>query len=474
MSDQDQKEAKKRFSKADYDFLMHTRLFDVIPEEAKFHLLVSMKPVHVQGGERFISQGDEGDCLYIIQKGECAILLEKEGAMHHLAALGPGEIVGEMALLTGETRNAHVTAKTDMDLWQLGRVEFDYACERYTEIRNFLTQVVSNRFARAALTVDRTIGKYVINKVIGRGGWSLVYKGTHTTLNMPVAIKMLRHHMAMDEGFLTRFQNEAQTIARLNHENIVKVYDIEQLFRTVFIIMEHLEGVSVQDMFKVTPSLPPDKVVSILMQTCSGLEYAHEEGIVHGDIKPGNIFVQKDDKVRLLDFGVACNTGTKSDKLMGTPKYFSPEQIRLRPIDRRSDIYSLGLAAFRMLTGREAFMQLDVATLCEMHLYEDIPDPKSLVPDIPDELNSVILKATKKDPLARYQSVSDMMHDIHPLAQRLGVSASLESKRHTNMMGLFLFYRNEHQKIIKRLVKDFTRELKKIGADLRDTDFKDV
>ena len=474
MNNQDQEAARKRFSETDYEFLTHTRLFDAIPDDAKFHLLVSMKPVHVAGGERFISQGDEGDCLYIIQNGECTVLLEKEGVMHHVVALGTGSIVGEMALLTGESRNAHVTATTDMDLWKLGRAEFDFISEKYPEIRNFLTQLVSNRFARAALTADRTIGKYVINEVIGKGGWSIVYRGEHTTLNMPVAIKMLRHHMAMDQSFSTKFRNEAQTIAKLNHENIVKVYDIEQLFRTVFIIMEHLEGESVQDMLRTTPSLPVERVVDILLQTCEGLGYAHEHGIVHGDIKPGNIFIQKNGRAKLLDFGVACNTGTKSEKLMGTPKYFSPEQIRLRPIDRRSDIYSLGLAAFRMLAGREAFTGKDVLSLCEKHLYEDAPEPRSLVPDLPEELNTVISKAVRKDPLDRYQSVREIVHAIEPLANKYGVTVSKESDRHTNMMGLFLFYRNEQHSIIKRLVQDFSRELEKIGANLRDADFKDV
>ncbi|MFH1117245.1 MAG: protein kinase [Pseudomonadota bacterium] len=474
MNNQDQEDARERFSEADYEFLTHTRLFDAIPDEAKFQMLVSMKPVHVAGGERFISQGEEGDCLYIIQNGECAVLLEKEGVIHHVVALGQGSIVGEMALLTGENRNAHVTAATDMDLWQLGRAEFDFISEQHPEIRNFLTQLVSNRFARAALTADRTIGKYVISEVIGKGGWSIVYRGEHTTLNMPVAIKMLRHHMAMDHDFSTKFRNEAQTIARLNHENIVKVYDIEQLYRTVFIIMEHLEGESVQGMFRTTPSLPVEKVVDVLLQTCEGLGYAHEHGIVHGDIKPGNIFIQKNGRVKLLDFGVACNTGTKSEKLMGTPKYFSPEQIRLRPIDRRSDIYSLGLAAFRMLTGREAFLKKDIVSLCEMHLYENVPEPRSLVPDLPEELNSVILKAAKKDPLDRYQSVREIIHDLEPLADRCGVSVSKDSSRHANMMGLFLFYRNEQRAVIKRLVQDFSRELEKIGANLRDADFKDI
>ncbi|MBM3302431.1 MAG: serine/threonine protein kinase, partial [Deltaproteobacteria bacterium] len=328
--------------------------------------------------------------------------------------------------------------------------------------------------ARATFTADRTIAKYVITDVIGRGGWSVVYRGMHMSLNMPVAIKMLRHHMAMEADFLGKFRNEARTIASLNHQNLVKVYDIEQLYRTVFIIMELLDGASVQDMLRTAPRLPVDQAVDILLQTCAGLGYAHQQGIVHGDVKPGNIFIQKNRIAKILDFGVACSTGTKADRLMGTPKYFSPEQIRMKAIDHRSDIYSLGLAAFRMVTGQEAFFDMDVATLCQMHLYEDTPDPRSLVPDLPDELVNIISKATQKGPAERYQEIEEMADDLQRLARRLGVPLSTEPRKHGNMMGLFLFYREEQGEIIKRLVQDFTRELKKIGADLRETDFKQI
>jgi serine/threonine protein kinase len=291
---------------------------------------------------------------------------------------------------------------------------------------------------------------------------------------MPVAIKMLKHHMAMEEDFLSGFRNEARTIASLNHENLVKVYDIEQLYRTVFIIMELLDGASVLEMLATIPRLPVVHALDIILQTCAGLGYAHQRGIVHGDIKPGNIFIQRNNRAKILDFGVACSTGTKADRLVGTPKYFSPEQIKMKPIDLRSDIYSLGLAAFRMLTGQEAFFDWDVATLCEMHLYEETPNPRLIVPDLPEELAHIILKATQKDPSARYQRVEEMVDDLQPLARKLGVDASREPRKRGNMMGLFLFYRDEQGEMIKQLVSDFSRELRKIGADLRETDFKQI
>jgi len=465
---------KRELCKADRDFLMHTRFLDALPEEAKFHLLVAMKPVQVAAGSRFISQGEEGDCFYIIQNGSCAVSIEKNEVSYPIAVLGPGDMVGEMAILTGENRSAHVDAQTDLDLWRLDRKGFDTICEKYPEVRHFLTQVVSNRFARSSLIADRTVGKYVINEVLGRGGWSIVYKGVHTSLNMPVAVKMLKHNMAMDAEFLENFQNEARTIANLNHENIVKVYDIEHLYRTVFIVMEYLEGGSLQSLMKEVPRLPVAKCLDIILQVCAGLNYAHSRGIVHGDIKPGNIFILKDERAKILDFGLACPPGTTVTKLVGTPKYCSPEQIKLQPVDERSDIYSLGVAAFRILTGQEAFQGFDIANLLHMHLYDSIPDPRAYVPDMPEELCEFLLRATSKDPSARYQNVGQIIHELRPLSQRLGISVHTGSRRNNNMMSLFLFYRDDHQPMIKQLVRDFTQELEKVGAVLREADFKDV
>jgi eukaryotic-like serine/threonine-protein kinase len=438
-------------------------------------LLVSMKPVHVQAGDRLMTQGEPGDCFFIIQNGTCSVSLEKEGIHHPVAILGPGDLVGEMAILTGENRSAHVDAQTDLDLWRMSRLAFETVCAQYPEIRQFLTQVVSKRFARAVFSTDRTIGKYVINEVLGRGGWSIVYKGVHTTLNMTVAVKMLKHDMAMDDDFLERFQNEARVIANLNHENIVKVYDIEHLFRTVFIVMEYLDGSSILEILQECHKFSPERALSIILQVCAGLEYAHDRGIVHGDIKPGNIFITADDRVKILDFGLACPLGTRSTRIIGTPKYFSPEAIKLGPVDQRSDIYSLGIMAYRMVTGQEAFLVTDIANLCQMHLTEPIPDPRKILPDLPKELVEFMFKATRKNPDERYPNVGSIIHELRPLGDRMGVTAAAtENRQPTNMKGLFLFYRDEHGEIIKKLVDDFGKELQKIGAVLRETELKDV
>jgi eukaryotic-like serine/threonine-protein kinase len=465
---------KEKISDADREFLMNTPFFAAIPEDACFHLMVAMQRVHVPATQRFISQGDEGDSFYIIQNGCCGVNLEKDGVLRPVAILGPGDLVGEMAILTGEQRNAHVDAQTDMDMWRLSGTAFEGICSQYPEMWHFLTQIVTDRFARATVTADRTVGKYVIQDILGRGGWSIVYQGVHTMLNMPVAIKMLKHSMAADAEFLERFQNEARIIANLNHENIVKVYDVEQLYRTVFIIMEHLVGQSLVELLRDPKRLPAPRALNVLLQVCRGLGYAHESGIIHGDVKPGNIFVQEGDRAKIVDFGLARAPGTRGDRLVGTPRYFSPEQIRMGILDERSDIYSLGVSFYRVITGQEAYRETEIANLLQRHLYEDIPDPRLLVPDLPDELTAFLFKSTQKDPAARYQSMKEIVHDLLPLSDRMGVTSDVESRGRVNMMGLFLFYRGEQDDILKRLVREFGEELKKIGAVLRDADFKNV
>jgi serine/threonine protein kinase len=466
---------KKRMVLSDLGFLIQIPLFDCISEEAKCPLLNSLTPKHLQVGERLILQGDEGDTFYIIQHGSCVVNLEKEGTIHPIARRREGDIVGEMAILTGERRRAHVDAETDMKVWSISRGQFDGLCEGYPDLRNFLTELITRRFSAEKMTADRTVGKYVIHEIIGRGGYSVVYRGIHESLNMPVAIKMLNHDMAMEPDFSEKFQNEAKIIARLNHENIIKVYDIEDLYRTIFIIMEYLDGEPLDHSLEKMRRLPLSRVLDVLLQVGAGLAYAHEHGIVHQDIKPGNIFIQPDNRAIIVDFGLAVSPGTVDDLCWpGSVFYASPEQIEGEPVDERSDIYSLGITAFEMITGQRPFPGDNAAKAMQYHVNEDVPDPRTLIPDLPDELSNFVIHATRRDPAARYESVSQILHDLKPLAEKMGLESQSHLREPGKMMSLFVFYHDHNQLALKRLVEDFNNELKQVGATLRAADFKDV
>jgi serine/threonine protein kinase len=466
---------RKRMYPRDLEFLMRVSLFDCLAQEARCPLLNSMTPKQVEAGERFISQGDEGNTLYLIQDGTCVVNLEKDGITHPIARRREGDLIGEMAIFTGEPRRAHVDAETHMKLWSINRDQFDTMCETYPDLRRFLTDLITRRFSSERMTADRTIGKYVITEILGRGGYSNVYRGTHASLNMPVAIKMLNHDMAMDPEFSEKFRNEAKTIARLNHENIIKVYDIEELYRTIFIIMEYLEGVPLDFVLEKMERLPPPRALDILLQVCAGLAYAHENGVVHQDIKPGNIFIQPDYRAKIVDFGLAVRPGTVDDLCWpGSVLYAPPEKIQGDPVDERSDMYALGITTYEMLTGQRPFAEDDPARVMSLHVNKDVPDPCSFIPDLPEELSDFVLRATKKNPSERYENVPQILYELQPLAQKMGLTRHLQVKEQRKMMSLFLFYQDEHQLTLKRLVEDFTNELKKIGADIRAADFKDI
>jgi serine/threonine protein kinase len=460
---------QRRMYPSELEFLIASPLFHAIPLEAKCPLLDSMTPVQVKSGERFISQGDEGHTFYLIQQGSCVVNVEKNGTQHAISRLHSGDIVGEIALLTGEPRTANVDAEIDMVLWSLTREQFDSLCADYPDLLDFLTELVTHRFSTEKVTANKTIGKYLISEIIGRGGWSIVYKGLHKKLNMPVAIKMLKHDMAMNKDFAEKFHNEAKTVALLNHDNIVRVHDIEELFRTIFIIMEYLEGLPLDYVLYRMPKLTVPKALDILLQVCNGLSYAHDQGIVHQDIKPANIFIQLDGRAKIVDFGLSCPPGTIDFTLPGTIYYMSPEQIEGETVDERTDIYSLGIMAYEMLTGQRPFLEQDPAKLMELHLKEDVPDPRTLAPDLPHELNYLIRRATQKDPSGRFKTVWEVIRDLQPLADTLGVERRPQPDKRRKMMNLFLLYQDEQQPVLHKLIEEFNRQVNDIGAELKVT-----
>ncbi|MFH1117863.1 MAG: protein kinase [Pseudomonadota bacterium] len=396
----------------DYRLLTTISILENIPLKAKSRLLVSMKPMQVSAGTTFIKQGDEGDCLYLIERGFCVVTVNKGGDAHPVAVRGPGEMVGEMSLVTGEPRSADVTAGRNTKLWRLERRRFEEISKEHPEITSLLTEIMTRRLEQASLTTERTIGNYVITEIEGRGRTSIVYKGLCAGSSTPVAIKMLKHDLAMDEGFQDAFRNESRVLADLHHKNIVSVYDIQYLYRTVFIIMEYLHGHSLETLLTITPRLPPDSACRILMDICYGLAYAHGKGVVHGDVKPANIFVPADSGAKIIDFGLACKIGTRTLGFFGTPKYASPEHITGEPVTERSDIYSLGLLAYRITTGEEAFDDEDASILLLRQLYEDVPDPRKANPELPDNLRNFVLRATRKDPAERYADVQQGIGDL--------------------------------------------------------------
>ena len=453
---------------------LQTKFLQFITREGPSPFIDRMSFVHIKAGTRFVVQGEVEHTAYIIQRGSCLVVVEKDGDLHPVDHYGEGDIVGGLGILTGEPRRAHVEAETDMDLWVMTKEQFDEISSQDPDLLNFITELVADRLDSRRPTAYRTIGKFIATNIIGRGAVSIVYKGEHKSLGMPVVIKMMRHDMALYPDFMETFRNEAKTIAGLNHDNIVKVYDFDERYRTLFIIMEHIPGESLKDMICRLKSLPPRLAVHFLAQLSSALEYAHQRGIIHRDVNPSNIIVRPSDQVKILDFGLACPIGTEDFANTGTAHYMAPEQINGEPLDPRTDIYALGITAYEMVTGKCPFPENSLKELLDLHLTCDIPDPGQIVPGLPDKLRAFIRQAGRRDPKQRFQDAGQAMVALRPLLNRTGLSHSQLEIEKRKMSTLFLIYSEHNQLELNQLMEDFSSKALKLGVDVKLADFRDL
>ena len=257
-------------------------------------------------------------------------------------------------------------------------------------------------------------GRYEIMGRIGTGGMADVYKSIDRTLNRYVAIKVLKREFREDETFVKKFRTEAQSAAGLTHPNIVNVYDVGEDRGLYYIVMELVEGITLKDYIQKKGRLTPKEVVSIGVQVCSAMEMAHSHNIIHRDIKPQNIMISKEGKIKVTDFGIAkaTSSNTISTNVMGSVHYTSPEQARGGYSDAKSDIYSLGITMYEMITGELPFDGDSTVSIALKHLQEDMVEPSELVKNIPYSLEQIILKCTQKSPARRYASTSLLEKDL--------------------------------------------------------------
>ncbi|MFP4516330.1 MAG: protein kinase domain-containing protein [Desulfovibrionales bacterium] len=453
----------------DIAFLMRSDLMGALSIPAVLYLLTHVTRRRLCAGGRLFDQGEPGDAVYLIQEGYCRVCIKVGDQVHEVNHMGRGEILGEMAVITGEPRSAAVHAVTDACLWKLEKEHFERAAGQYPEIRDFLTEIVARRFETSPVTADRRIGKYLINQKIGSGGWSIVYRGVHEFLNMPVAVKMLRHDMAMMPGFQQKFREEAAIIARLKHPCIVQVFDIEEMYRTMFIIMEYLEGQSLRQLLERGGALSTDRALGFFLQICEGLSYAHDNGIVHQDIKPENIAVLPGDRIKIMDFGLACPTDTESVGLSGTLYYAPPEKIEGEPADIRSDIYSLGITAYEMVTGRRPYQEKDPVDLMRLHVDQDVPDPVIFNPSLSAGLRRVILKSCARKPVHRYQSVRELMDDL----LTLHLSGPPRVRERCKMASILLRYEEDKEQDIRALFEEVAKKAGALGVEVNVAEYAD-
>ncbi len=268
----------------------------------------------------------------------------------------------------------------------------------------------------------RLSGRYEIIDRVGGGGMAIVYKAKDILLNRVVAVKILRPQYAIDEDFVNRFRREAQAAASLSHPNIVSIYDVGVEGETHYIVMEYVEGSTLKEYISGQAPLPVQEAILITKQIAEALEHAHHNNIIHRDIKPHNILISSNSRIKVTDFGIAravtSATITHTGSVIGSVHYFSPEQARGGMTGEKSDIYSLGIVLYEMLTGVLPFSGESPISIALKHLQENYKEPRELNPAIPQSVENIILRSLEKDPLQRYDSARELIDDVETCLSR--------------------------------------------------------
>jgi len=257
----------------------------------------------------------------------------------------------------------------------------------------------------------------------GSGGMAVIYKAIDLELGRTVAIKILRPSLTSDPAFLTRFRNEARAVANLNHPNIVTVYDVGNEGQTQFMVMEFVEGQDLKRIIKTDGVLPVDRVLRLGIQVCAGIGFAHRAGLVHADVKPQNVLVTRGDIVKVTDFGIAqalsdTQPGEKVSVVWGSPHYFAPEQARGDRPTPASDVYSIGIVLFEMLTGRLPYVGANQQELALAHIRDRVPTVSEYNPSVPQTLSDIVYKVMSKEPAARYRTADQLGHVLESYRDR--------------------------------------------------------
>jgi Protein kinase domain/Cyclic nucleotide-binding domain/Inner membrane component of T3SS, cytoplasmic domain len=398
-------------------------------------------PLSVTAGELLIRAGDPGDCLYILRDGEVEVASPppaEGGGRKLLARLGPGHVVGEMALLNREPRNADVFAVTDCKLDRLSAADYNALCGRMPGLKLVLTRLVAHRLSWSGSDVlARRIGSYTVLEPIGEGGMAWVYRAMRQgdSPDDPdrrvVALKMLPHSLVTRPGFLEQFRQEAAVMTGLRHENIVALYETIEVYGTMFLVLEYVQGSCLRDCVDRRGKLPPDEVWNIACCITQALRAAHARGVIHRDVKPDNIMARADGVMKLMDFGIAVPVSGPTVDLGGvaiSPRYGAPEIFAGERGEPAADFYNLGVMLYELLAGRSPFTADTYEEWATAHQTATPLPLRMYCANVRPDLDALINATLVKNPAKRWAAVAPLLErlsvrtEIQPLAVVNGLS----------------------------------------------------
>ena len=438
---------------ADYEFFRNADTFNNIPRDAVCALLNSITFKHVKSGHRLMKQGAKINTCFIIQSGSCVIHLEKNGQIVSIGRKAEGELIGQEAILDDLPLEAHVDAETEMELWGLTRAGFDAICSDHPEMRGFLTNLLTDRFASTQHSEKKKIGKFIITDKVAEGHHSIVYKGAYRSSSLPVTIKMLKHSVTIERGFMERFRKKIQAAIHLRHANICKIFWIEERLRTVFVIMEYLAGEPLEALIRRRKKIPLQRTVDFLVQALNGMNYAHSNNIFHGALKPANLFISPGDRLKILDFGFAA-VGDHIRREGAAPQsYQPPKQLDGNAADASADIFALGIIAYEMLNGMRKPTKSKPF----------FPDPRAALPDMPEILAKFIKKACDQDPGKRFKETAQALKHLEPLIKELDLPSRKPQEEELTAT-VSLVYKEKDQLALNEIMEEFGEKISNIDA----------
>ncbi len=452
-------DTKGEITPQDIEFLLNSKLLKAVSKDKYCSLLNCMSRKVIDKGIPFVFQ-EKQNGLYIIQKGLCTVKLKNKSKFFKSSGQKrKGDIIGEMAFFSAKTFISEAVSESEMVVWELPTVEFDSACQLQPGLILFLTGLLTSHFGNPTDTEVKCIGRYILTNPIGEGKTSFVYKGRHKQLNTPVVIKMIKHHQTFKKEDFNALKKRINRLLNLNHPNIAQIYDIEEQYRTVFIIMEHIDGDSLESILERETPLSSDNTLFFLAQTCSALAHAHDQKIIHRHLTPSNIFISEGRDVVISDFGIDAPTPEEDFIEDKNIYYMAPEQIKGGKTDFRSDIYSLGILTYKMLTGQTSLPWKNFSLVgMNMNSAERIHSSSVKAPDLPEYLKNFILKACATSPNQRYDSVHDIIEELSNKSSTFKEALNLKKDVEQEVSALLISHKKNQLPALFRLLDDFSQK----------------